>query len=103
MDSQQPEFFDENLESMESKPDKSEPEIKTAKPQEVKSKPAIPDSDFSEKLFSETDVPDKFTDRSSSSRIPVPPEPAVAAAVKTAPVPQPAMPKISTQVLRIQQ
>jgi len=99
MDSQQPEFFDENLESIEPKTDKSETEIITAKPQEVKSKPAVPDSDFSEKLFSETEIPDNFTDRSSSSRIPVPPEPAVSAAVKTAPVPQPDMPKISTHVV----
>jgi hypothetical protein len=98
MDSQQPEFFDENLESMEPKTDKSESEIKTAKPQEVKPKPAAPDSDFSEKLFSETEIPKKFTDRSTSSQVTVPAEPAVSSPVKTVPVPPAAMPKISTYI-----
>jgi hypothetical protein len=98
MDSQQPEFFNENLESMEPETDKPEPEINTAKPQEIKSRPAAPDSDFSEKLFTETDIPKKFTDRSTSSQIPVPPEPTVSAAVKTVPVPPPVVPKITTHI-----
>ncbi len=95
MDSQQPEFFDENLESMETKVDKSETETKAAKPQEVKSKPVVAESDFSEKLFSETEIPKKLDDRSSSAQIPASQGPAVSTPAKTVPI-QPTTPKVST-------
>lgn len=95
MDSQQPEFFEENLESIESKAEKPE-RPKTAEPKEVKPKPPLSESDFSEKLFSETEIPRRFEDR-SSDQIPASPGPVVSSPAKMAPI-QPAAPKISTYV-----
>jgi hypothetical protein len=95
MDSQQPEFFDENLEVNEPKSDKSEPETKEDKTKEVKPKPATPESDFSEKLFSETEIPRRPDSQPEPSATKVSPSPDASTNVKPAQV-QDTAPKVTT-------
>ena len=84
MDSQLPDFLDEKFEVDKSKSDKSEKEIKISETKEIKLKPTPPESDFSEKLFNETEIPRKQEDRPPSTLHPDTETPAVSTPVKPA-------------------
>lgn len=70
MDSQQPEFFDENFEPKESQPEKTDNEPPPPEKQDIKVTEAVPDTDFSQKLFSETDTSILTTKKSEPVQAP---------------------------------
>jgi len=95
MDSQQPEFFDDNFEPKESKPDKTEIEKKPPEKPDIKPLEIVTDSDFSQKLFSDTEISKLGTKKPDPAQVPVTPE--IPTIIKTSPL-QDTIPKITPTI-----